>query len=999
MKNNYRHSLALALCFALLLSYNSPIFSQNLPQKTISGTITDADGPLSGVNVLVKNTARGSISDLEGRYALTATEKDTLVFTYLGYKTQERVIANNSFLNIVMQLNETSLDQVVINAGYYKISDKEKTGSIARITATEIENQPISNPLAAMQGRLAGVNIIQNTGVPGGGFTVRIRGRNSIRADGSEPLYIVDGVPYPSQSLGSSFVSTVLGAPQSPLNGINPDNIASIEVLKDADATAIYGSRGANGVVLITTKQGTSGKTTLSLNTSTGVGQLTRRMDLLNTQEYLAMRREAFANDGITEYPFNEYDINGTWDQSRYTDWQEELLGHTAYFNDYGLSLTGGNENTRYLLRASHQKQTTVFPGNFNYKKYGALATVTHNAADDRLFVSFTANYVADENDLPTTAFITPALNLAPNAPALYDENGEVNWEDGTFFNPIAQLKAKYLSNSSTLLGSSTISYQLFKGFNLKTNLGYNEIHLEESRTSPNTIYNPAYGLDSSYSSISVNTSSRKSWIVEPQIEYNTQMGDLEIAALVGTTFQNENSNGLLQYAGNFTSNALIYNLASAAEREVLASTDDVYRYNAVYGRLNFNWNKKYILNLTGRRDGSSRFGADTRFANFGAVGAAWLFGEEKFIKENVTFLSFGKIRGSYGTSGNDQIGNYGYLDTYIGSGLSYQGIPTLQPTQLYNPNFGWETNRKLELALELGLFKNSFDISGAYYRNRSSSQLVGIPLPGTTGFPTLTGNLDATVQNTGWEFEFDAKLLNNDNLNWTAKAQLTIPRNELISFPNLESSTYSNRFVIGQPLDIALLYHYSGVDPQTGLYTFQDFDGDGNITSPNDAKQATKVGVDYYGGITNSVSYKNFSLDFLLQYVKQTGYNYLYTSALAGTMANQPTAVLDHWEQPGDGGFTQMYSAGYSDAAYTAYGNLLNSDAVVSDASYLRLRNISLSYNLPIQATLGAKCRLYVLAQNLFTITDFLGMDPETQSLDQLPPLRVINAGLEINI
>src|SRR5690606_19277191 len=476
MKNNYRRSYAYALSFALFLTYNSPIFSQNQPQKTISGIITDGVAPLSGVNVLVKNTSRGSISDLEGRYSVRASANDTLVFTYVGYKLQEVAVGSAPILNVVMEVDAQALDAVVINAGYYKVSDREKTGSISRVTAEEIERQPVSNPLAALQGRMAGVNIVQTTGVPGGGFSVRIRGRNSIRADGSEPLYIVDGIPYPSQSLGNTEISNVMGQAQSPLNGISPTDIESIEVLKDADATAIYGSRGANGVVLITTKKGKVGKTTLTLGTSTGVGSLTRRMDLLNTEQYLAMRREAFANDGITEYPANAYDINGTWNQTRYTDWQEVLLGNTAYYNTLEASIAGGSINNQFLVKGSHRKETTVFPGNFDYKKNSILSTYSHTSHDEKLRLRVTGNYVSDDNRLPTTAFVHPAVNLPPNAPALYNDNGELNWENSTFSNPLAQLAANYRSQSSTLLGNGNIAYTLFKGFSVSANLGYNEI-------------------------------------------------------------------------------------------------------------------------------------------------------------------------------------------------------------------------------------------------------------------------------------------------------------------------------------------------------------------------------------------------------------------------------------------------------------------------------------------------------------------------------------------
>lgn len=1006
-------SNCLAFRFFLFLCFYtaSPAFAQDYSPPWITGQVTDINGPLAGANVLIKGASQGTITDTEGFYSIRASTNDTIIFTYVGYRPQEvfvgRLISSRSrsrsgsgsgiVYDVVMEVDAQALDAVVINAGYYKVSDKEKTGSIARVTAAEIENQPVSNPLAAMQGRMAGVNIVQNTGVPGGGFSMRIRGRNSIRADGSEPLYIVDGVPYPSQSLGNATVSTVLGAtPQNPLNGINPNDIESIEVLKDADATAIYGSRGANGVVLITTKKGKAGKTRFNVSSTTGVGVISRRMDLLNTEEYLAMRREAFANDGITEYPTYAYDINGTWDQQKYTDWLDVLLGGTANYTTVNASVQGGDAYTSFLLSGNHRKETTVFPGDFEYNKNSVLANLNHTSKDDRVGVRFTANYVVDDNNMPTTSMVFSALSLPPNAPDLFDDTGALNWENSTFQNPMAVLEGEYLSKTTTLLGSGSISYKLFKNFTLQSNLGYNHIVLEESSISPNTIYDPAYGLDSSISSISVNQGERKSWIVEPQLKYKRDFGKAGISALIGTTFQSETITSLYQYAYDFTSNNLIYDVGSAAFIDILASSKQEYRYNALYGRVNVNWDKKYLLNLTGRRDGSSRFGPGKKFANFAAVGVAWIFSEEKGIANALPFLSFGKLRGSYGSSGNDQIGNYGYLDTYQGNGFSYQEIPTLQPTRLFNPVYGWETNRKLEAAVELGFVKNRLLINAAYYRNRSTNQLVGIPLPATTGFPSLQGNLDATVQNTGLELELNTINIRNDNFLWNTTINFSRPRNELISFPGLEASTYANQFVVGEPLDIKLLYNYLGVDPQTGLYKFEDYDNNGEITSPDDKKKITRLGVNYFGGFGNHLRYKNFTVDVLFQFVKQTGYNYLYTSSLPGDMVNQPTDVLDHWQNPGDQTNTQQYSAGFNNDAYSAYGRLLGSTATVSDASYVRLKNISLSYKLPLKSELGLACRVFAQGQNLLTITDFKGMDPET-SAQQLPSLRQISAGVEI--
>ncbi|GHC64951.1 SusC/RagA family TonB-linked outer membrane protein [Ulvibacter litoralis] len=997
MKNYYRQSLTLSVFLILLNTINSPIFSQNSPSKTITGIITESDSPLDGVNILVKNTLRGSITDLDGNYSITAAATDTLVYTFVGFKTQEIAVGNNASINVTMQPDATTLDQIIINAGYYNVTDKEKTGSISQLNAKEIETQPVSNPLSTMQGRMAGVNIIQTTGVPGGGFSVRIRGRNSIRIDGSEPLYVVDGVPYASQSLGSSMVSTVLGGTQSPLNGISPNDIESIEVLKDADATSIYGSRGANGVVLITTKKGKPGKTSFQINTGTGVGTITRKMELLNTEQYLAMRREAFTNDGITNYPFNAYDLNGTWSQNRETDWQEELIGGTAYNTNASASVQGGNDNTSFLLRGGYEEQTTVFPGDYKYKKGSTLVNLSHKTPDNSFRIQFNGNYVADNNNQPTTNLTREAMTLVPNAPALYDSEGNLNWENGTFNNPLAALEGEYISNTNTILANSIVSYTPYKGLEVKANLGYTKFQLEETRTAPHTIYNPAFGLDSSYSSSTFNNGERNSWLVEPQISYTYALGKGKIEALVGGTIQKEKTTSLLQVASNFPTNSLIYNPAAAANLFISNNSDEVYNYRALFGRLNFNWEHKYIVNATARRDGSSRFGPGNQYANFGALGVAWVFSEETFVTKALPFLSFGKLRASYGTTGNDQIGNYGYLNTYTTEGLSYQGIQTLSPIQLFNPDYGWETNKKLETAIEVGFMEDKITLSASWYRNRSSNQLVGVPLPGTTGFSSLQANLDATVENRGWEVEIETVNIQSKKLQWRTFLNLTIPKNELISFPGLSASTYANQYVVGEPLNIVLLYNATGVNPQTGTYTFEDIDGDGIISKPNDLKSSANLDPKYYGGFRNALSYGNFNLDFLFQFVKQQGRNYHTTIALPGTMGNQPVQVLEHWQQPGDTASQQLFSTGSNNDAYAGYLNNYDSTSSISDASFIRLKNIAASYTIPSLLSSPFGCQISVEAQNLLTITKYEGPDPETQIYGNLPPLKQINLGVQL--
>jgi len=839
-----------------------------MPQQPIRGTVTDAQhNPIPGVSIRLLNSNTGTQTDLQGDFSLNATPSDTLSISYLGFKTLTLPVGNQTTFSISLQQDITALGEVTINAGYYNTTRREQTGSIARVTAEEIERQPVTNPLAALQGRMPGVNITQTTGVPGGGFDIQIRGTNSIGA-GNDPLYVVDGVPFSSVSLGNETLSYIYPGNTSPLNSINPADIASIEILKDADATAIYGSRGANGVVLITTKKGKAGKTQLTLDLYTGIGEVAHFTPLMNTNHYLEMRREAYANDGVTTLPFNAYDVNGTWDTNRNANWQELLAGDQARQQQLNLRFSGGNTQTRYLLGGTLRDETTVFPGDNGYHKASVLASLQHQDTEERFALNLSVNYVIDRNDQPGSDLFSYTRTLVPNAPELYTDDGELNWENSTWANPLANyLNERYESKTYSLIANANISYKLFDQLQVKLNLGYTTLELDETRILPSTRYNPAFNLDSSLSSVYDNSGSRKSWIAEPQLMYEEKIGLLKINALVGASFQEDDTQMRTFYAQNFPSNALLDDLAAASVLQLVKSEDEIYRYQAVFGRINLNWDRKYILNLTGRRDGSSRFGNSNRFANFGAVGLAWVFTEEAFFK-NQSLLSFGKLRASYGVTGNDQIGNYEYLNTYSLSTTNYDGLVGLAPSRLFNPNFSWETNTKQELALELGFFKDRLLLNTTYFKNRSGNQLVGIPLPDITGFNSLRANLDAAVENRGMELELRSVNLNTPNWKWTTSFNLTLPKNELVSYPGLAGSPYANRLVIGESLTIQKRYEITGVNPDTGIYEFRDFNGDGSITATGDKEFIAHVDPRYFGGLGNELSYKNWDLSFFFQFV-----------------------------------------------------------------------------------------------------------------------------------
>ena len=969
----------------------------------VTGKVTDEAGaPLPGVTVRIAGTNRGVASDFDGNFAITVPNSATILeFTSIGFATQEITVGNQTILNVTMQEAVNELDEVVLNAGYYNTTKKEATGSIAKVEAKSIEKQPVSNPLAAMQGRMAGVTITQTTGVPGGGFDINIRGLNSLRREGNKPLVLIDGMPFSTETLSNFQVGGSLFAPGSgvsALNSINPSDIESIEILKDADATAIYGSRGANGVVLITTKKGESGKTEFSVNMYSGFSTVEKRLDLMNTEQFIEMRREGVVNDGFGTFlenpAFDTFwpDIK-IWDQNRNTDWQEELIGGTAHTTNMQASVSGGNENTQFLLSGGYHKETTVFPGDFDYGKISAHLKLSHVSNNDRFKLSFSSSYVTDKNNLLDQDLTGESLRLQPNAPALYDEEGNLNWENSTWINPLAKLERKYLGKTNNLISNAELEYKLGKGLILKTNLGFNTIDFRESSAIPSTVFDPALGRGSEFSVLFLNNTSRRSWIIEPQINWNMELGKGKLDLLAGTTFQERTSDIFVQKGTGFPNNSLIDNIGAASTFRIFESGNTEYRYSALFGRINYNFDGKYILNLTGRRDGSSRFGPGKQFANFGAIGAAWIFSKESFLKDNPV-LSFGKLRGSFGITGSDQIGDYQFLDTYsLVDGVNYEGTTPLTPTQLFNSDFAWENNEKLEFALDLGLLKDRIFLSAAYYRNESSNQLVGLPLSRLTGFTSIQTNFPATVQNTGLEFELNTNVRKGE-FRWESNLNITIPKNKLVAFPDLDQSdAYKNTLVVGEPLNIVKLYESTGVDPDTGVYSFTDFNND-DIINQDDRQVIQSLDPKFYGGFNNSFTYKGLQFDFLFQFVKQTGPNFAATGGILGGTANSAAIYIkDRWQEAGNIASIQRYTFGLNNDAVAGFFNYRNSDLAYTDASFIRLKNVSLSYELSKKWTKEFKVRLYLLGQNLITITDYFGLDPENQAR-RLPPLKTITLG-----
>ncbi len=974
-----------------MLPLTFSLLAQTPSTLEVNGQITDGASPIPGATVLIKGEQRGTVSDFNGRYSIAAKPNDTLVISYIGYATVEESVNNRTTINVVMKEDATTLREVVINAGYYSVKDRERTGSISRTTAEEIENQPVNNPLATMQGRMAGVDISETSGVPGSGFNIRIRGQNSIIA-GNAPLYIIDGVPFDSQTMGYSDTSGAIipGSNISPLNAINPSAIESIEVLKDADATAIYGSRGANGVVLITTKRGKEGKTRFNIQSATGIAHIAHRLKLLNTEQYLEMRREAFVNDGIEEYPFNAYDVNGTWDQNRYTDWQKELLGGQANLKQLQASISGGNKNTRFYLSGLYQNETTVFPGGFNYDRITTNSNISHKSSNDKFEVALNLGYTLEDNKLPNIDLSFTVPKLAPNAPALFDEEGNLNWENSSWTNPLSQLEAKYNSSSQNLFSSLAMGYQLNPELQVKITAGYGTSHLKDNNAFPHTMFNPAWGMNSSSSMIIFQENDKTSWIAEPQLHWSKKWKNNSLNLIVGSTFQKQTFDRYGLIGIGFPTDRFMHNLSAATTIIVTNENKIEYTTQSFFARLNYNLNDRLFFNLTGRRDGSSRFGPENKYGNFGAFGAAWLFSEEL----NFHWLDFGKLRSSFGITGNDQIGDYQYLHNFVINDDSYDDYIGLLPARLFNPNFKWEENKKWEVAVDLGFFQNKLSTTLAYYINRSSNQLIQNPLPGTTGFTGIQANLDALVENSGWEFEFSANIFRNNKFKWSTDINISIPKNKLLKFPGLENTTYNNLYVIGQSLSIVKLYELEGVNPETGLFEFVDYNNDGMITAVEDRQYIADFSPKFFGGLNNKLEYKNLSLNLFFQFMKRMGHNEYHLTNPVGTLSNQPVGVMDRWQAPGDQATMQRFTSGADPEAITAYTRFTQSSGAISDASFIRLKTLALNYLLYLND--HTTCKLSIQGQNLLTITSFKGSDPE-QFNGYMPPLRRITLGMEI--
>lgn len=981
----------------------------------VNGKVVDEkDEPFVGVSVRVKNGNQAVSTNAKGNFAIGIAGPNTIIeFSYIGYSTQNMTVNTAEIVTVKMKPDPAKLDEVLV-IGYGTTTRRTTTGSQSGITAQEIEKQPVTNLLQTLQARMPGVSVVQSNGLPGAGMNVQIRGANSI-GKANRPLYIVDGVPFLSEQINlAASPSGTTGLPSaegqtSPLNIINPADIESIEVLKDADATAIYGSRAANGVVLITTKRGKSGKTKFGVNASSGASVVPRFVEMLGIDQYLALRKKGFVNATTTSAAPSATTAPDllVWDQTTNTDWLREILGGTAKTNDVSANVSGGDSRTNFYISGTYHKEGNVFPGDQSYQRGGFNVNLNHSSLDQKFNMGFSAIYSTDKNDISTTDLATFAYNLPPNYP-LYKADGSLYWVSG-LNNPLGFLYQTNDNRSSNLSSNLNLKYNLLDGLDVKTSFGYSKTDMKQTTIRPLSSLNTAFSVPTSGSASYAYTYTN-TYILEPQITYNRKVWKGSLNVLAGGTYQYRKSEQpYYSSATGFPSDDFLRNLSSATTISTSASSNE-FKYASLFGRVNYNVENKYIVNANFRRDGSSRFGPNKKFGNFGSIGAAWIFTEEDFLKEKTNWFSFGKLRGSYGTVGSDDIGDYAYLATYSTSTAVYNGNSSLNPSRIANDDYQWETTKKLEVALELGFFKDRLSLVTSYYRNRSGNQLITYPLSPQAGFTGYQSNLAANVQNSGVELSLISTNIKSKEFAWTSSFNISKNENKLLSFPGIEKTSYYTTYLVGKPISFIAGYQFLGIDPTTNLPAYADLNGTGGTASPTTGLSEIGRGDRYYigttypkffGGLTNSITYKNFNLDFTFQFVKQQGRSLANASFYPpGYMYNSAASVVNDYLALGSQDY--LVTAGTAGvngrAAYFGYSNWTGSDANVVDASFIRLKNVSLSYNLPAQwlSKVNAEnIRVFTQAQNLWTITGYKGFDPESQGV-ATPPLRTIVAGLQ---
>jgi TonB-linked SusC/RagA family outer membrane protein len=1000
-----------------VINYNS--FSKG----TVHGFVYTTLGQgLANASVIIKRSHQGTITNAKGEFVLeNVRTNDTLSISYIGYARQEMPVSAQTEFNIYMKETENELDAVMVQA-YGTTTKRLAVGDITQITAKQIEKQPVTNVLMALQGMVPGMLVTPTSGFSGAPVKVEIRGRNSLANAPSEPLYVIDGTPLIIPSLGLAYSGTYgTGSPgliqsgfslsmgQSPMFGLNPNDIESISVLKDAAATTLYGSRAGNGVVLITTKKGKPGTVQFEVNVDRAVNKSIGYWDMLNTSQYLQMRREALRNDGLSPGIANAPDLT-LWDTTRYVDWQKELW-KTGKTTNVSTALSGGNNSITFRLSTNYSAIQDISALNDRDKnqKAGVNLSLRFTGLNQKLSISFLTGYVYTKtNQVPEVGYPT----LVPNTPPIYDDQGNLNlapWNAAGLGDsyPFYSLFLSGSANTYTLTGNLGIGYQIINGLKISMDMGYFDSRANNNYFQPIKAQNP---LNDPIGSAFFGNNGGITFRINPGLSYSRYIGKGNLEAFAGATLTSTTGQATTLLGSGYTGDELLKSINNAPYKMV-TETASQNKTIEMLGRLNYTWESKYIIELSGNRSGSSSFGPGRQFGNFGVAGAAWIASKEKWvIKILPEWFDLIKFSSNYGTSGVSG-GDYQYLSQWSGAPdgttplYNYNGRLPLVPIHAVNQDYRWQTTKQLSKAVDLGFLNDRFSLRVSFYRNRIVDQLSALPTPLFTGFSSVQGNSKARLQNTGKDIRVIARLIETKNFSWATSFNISTNANKLLSFPGIEYTPYYTQYKIGESINTVYLLHYLGIDPQTGQRAFEDYNKDGRLTTTisgnppgngvNDMYIALNPDPKFFGGANTNLQYKNLSLSLSFNFQKKSVLMAYRTTP--GGLRNVPASVFNnHWQKPGDIAVNPRFSTvtGDDSASFTT------SDGAYVDGSFIRLQTVNISYALSDKfvKSLGAKgIGLTLSMQNVFTLTKYDGIDPE-MPFGSFPQPKIFNGSIRFS-
>jgi len=940
------------------------------PVVTITGTVKDQNGmTLPGVNAYVREGGAGTITDADGNFSIDTRIGNTVVFTYVGYMQFEHLVTQEEEIGVVLKEESQQIEELVV-IGYGEQSKALVSSAVGVISNNALTEAPTASISGALQGRAAGVRVMQNSGTPGAGISVRIRGVSSINA-GVEPLYVIDGVPLITEDFGQIGFS---GQGINSVSDINPADIESISILKDASATAIYGARASNGVVLITTKRGMRNASRIEFSSQYGFQRVVKKLDMLNAEQFMRYRNEAAINDGGVAL-FSEEDIaSNTID----TDWLDEIL-RTAPIQNYNFSVSGGANDTRYYISANYFDQEGIVLGT-DYRKISGRVNLDQKVNDwFKLGASFAVSRSANnrkEGDQSLNGPVPNAISMPPFLP-VYNDDGTFN-DNGPLANPvsIARLHKNETYNARTL-GNFYGTLDLTKNLSFTSKFGYDILSFREHTYDPATTRQGAkykgLALESTTEAI------RTVWsnILQYDLDLNN---DQKVKLLAGAEFEQNTRRAAYMRGQDFPSPELEYIVSAATIVFAEASASDS-RLNSYFMRANYNMKNKYLLTLNVRADGSSNFGDNQKYGYFPSGDFAWRISEEAFFPDIA--INDLKLRVSHGLTGNDGIPAFSYMPLY-GSGRDYENQPGISISQIPNQDLRWETTAQSNVGLNVGFFNSRLELVTDLYYKKTKDLLLSRPLPLSSGFSSVTENI-GEMTNKGIEIGVTAHILEGA-LKWTMVSNTTFNKNEVTRLYNGQAldniGRGGNRVEEGLPISVFYGWESLGVDPTTGDLVFADNEPDGVI----DEKDRTVIGNPhpiFSGGLENVLSYKGLRLSMFFQYSYGNDIfagTRRYVEVMKG-IDNQTSAVLRRWQEPGD--ITDIPRATNADPNE----NDRMSSRFVEDGSYLKLKNLRLSYNFSpalIKRLNMHRLEVFLLGQNLLTFTNYSGMDPEVNYAGQ---------------